>query len=82
VGGRFEEAEDGELTLVASGGDFRFYGPIAGSPIEDGSGFIRGRHALATLVRNRWFEIEGSVAELRPPRRKRPETQSIRRLIS
>jgi len=28
----------------------RFYGRIIGSPIEDGSGFIRGRQAIATLV--------------------------------
>ena len=39
--------------------------PIAGSPLEDGSGFVRARPALATLARNRWFEVEQTVAELR-----------------
>jgi hypothetical protein len=42
---------------------------IAGSPIEDGSGFIRRRQALATLVRNTWVEIEETVSELRIRRR-------------
>jgi hypothetical protein len=50
VGGRFEEAEDGELTLVAFGGHFRFYGRIAGSPIEDGSGYIRGCQSIRRLT--------------------------------
>ena len=53
VGARFEEA-DGELTLVAPGGigaKLRLHGQTAGSPLENGSGHIRVRSALATLAR-------------------------------
>lgn len=67
-GGRFAEAEDGELTLVVPGGvgaDIQMYGAIAGSPIEDGSGFVRVRSALATLARNKWVEVDQTVGEMR-----------------
>ena len=66
VGARFDQ--EGELTLVVPGRigqGIQFHGKIAGSPIEDGSGFVRGREALAVLVRNEWFEVEQTVAELR-----------------
>jgi hypothetical protein len=67
VGARLEET-DGEQTLVVPGGigsTIQFHGRIAGSPIEDGSGFIRVRQALAVLARNKWFEVEQTVGELR-----------------
>ena len=66
VGARFDQ--EGELTLVVPGGigqGIQFHGKIAGSPIEDGSGFVRGREALAVLVRNKWFEVEQTAGELR-----------------
>jgi hypothetical protein len=56
------------LTLVAPGGvgsDLRLFGKVAGSPIEDRSGHIRVRPALATLHRNKWLTVEQTVAELR-----------------
>jgi len=31
----------------------------------DHSGFVRERIALGTLLRNKWFEVDGSVGELR-----------------
>jgi hypothetical protein len=67
VDAHFEEQDD-EVTLVVpagTGSQLRFHGMIAGSPLEDGSGFIRGREALAVLVRNRWFEVEQDVQEMR-----------------
>ena len=67
VDAHFEEQDD-EVTLVVpagTGSQMRFDGLIAGSPLEDGSGFIRGREALAVLVRNEWFEVAQTVAELR-----------------
>jgi hypothetical protein len=61
VGARFE-GEGDSLTLVVPGagvaGTLRFHGRIAGSPIEDGSGFVRGRPALKVLATNKWFEVE------------------------
>jgi hypothetical protein len=54
--------------LVVPGGvgaDVRMHGRIAGSPVEDGSGFVRVRSALATLARNMWVEVEQTVGELR-----------------
>jgi hypothetical protein len=47
------------------GTQLRMHRPIAGSPIEDGSGHVRVRPALATLHRNKWVEVEQTVAELR-----------------
>jgi hypothetical protein len=40
------------------------FGRVAGSPIEDGSGHVRVRPALATLHRNKWVEVEQTVGEL------------------
>lgn len=68
VCGCFEE-EDGGLTLVVPGGvgsELRLFGQTPGSSIETGgSGFIRVRSALTTLVRNGWFECDQTVGELR-----------------
>ena len=67
IGAHFE-AEDDDLTLVVPGGigsTIQFHGRIAGSPIEDGSGFIRARPALVVLVHNKWFEVEQTIAEIR-----------------
>jgi hypothetical protein len=67
VGGRFER-EGTDRALVTPGGvgaDLRLHGRIAGSPIEDGSGFVRVREALRVLVANRWVEVEQTVAEMR-----------------
>ena len=67
VDGRFE-GEGDDLTLVVPGGvgsDIRFHGRIAGSPLEEGSGFVRARPALATLARNGWLRVEQTVFELR-----------------
>jgi hypothetical protein len=66
VGARFDHED--ELALVVPGGlgqAIQFHGKIAGSALEDGSGFVRGREALAVLVRNKWFEVAQTVAELR-----------------
>jgi hypothetical protein len=41
------------------------HGRIAGSPIEDGSGFVRVKSALAVLQRNKWITVEQTVGELR-----------------
>jgi hypothetical protein len=43
----------------------QFHGKIAGSPLEDGSGFVSGRQGLALLARNGWFTVEQTVSELR-----------------
>ena len=67
VGGRFE-GDDAGRALVVPGGvgaDIRLHGKIAGSPIEDSSGHIRVRPALATLARNKWLTVEQTVEELR-----------------
>ena len=67
VVGRFE-AEADRLTLVVPGGigaDLRMHGKNAGSPLEEGSGHVRVRAALATLARNKWIEVERTVAETR-----------------
>ena len=67
------EGEGDDRTLVVSGGigaDLRMRGRIAGSPIEtDKSGHVRVRGALRVLVRNKWVEVEQTVAELRDPAR-------------
>jgi hypothetical protein len=63
VGARFDEEGD-DLTLVVPGGigsSIHFHGRIAGSPLEGGSGFVRGRPALTVLKRNRWLEVEETV---------------------
>ena len=69
VGARFEESEHGELTLVAPAGvgsDLALFGAIAGSAYGTaGSGHIRVKAALSTLARNKWFEVEQTVGELR-----------------
>jgi hypothetical protein len=65
--GRFE-GEGDHRTLVVPGGigaELRMRGKIAGSPLEDGSGFVRVREALRVLVANRWVEVEQTVGELR-----------------
>ena len=57
-----------DRALVVPGGvgaDLRMHGRIAGSPIEDGSGHVRVRHALNVLVRNKWVLVEQTVGELR-----------------
>jgi hypothetical protein len=41
------------------------HGKIAGSPLEDGSGHVRVKAALAVLARNKWLEVEQTVGELR-----------------
>jgi hypothetical protein len=41
------------------------FGKVAGSPLEDGSGHVRVRTALAVLRRNKWVEVEQTVGELR-----------------
>lgn len=67
VGARFDD-QDGELTLIVpagTGSGMRFHGMIAGSPLEGGSGFVRGHQALAVLVRNGWFTVEQTVGDLR-----------------
>ena len=67
VGGRLE-GEGDNLTLVVPGGigsDLRMHGQIAGSPLEDGSGHVRVRAALAVLRRNKWIEVEQTVGQLR-----------------
>jgi hypothetical protein len=67
VGGRFE-GEGKDRALVVPGGigsDLRMHGTIAGSPLENGSGHIRVRSALATLARNNWVTVEQTVGELR-----------------
>lgn len=67
VGARFDEEGD-DLTLVVPGGigsGIQFHGRIGGSPLEQGSGFIRARPALATLARNGWFTVEQTVSEMR-----------------
>ena len=33
--------------------------------MEDGSGFVKVRSALATLARNNWLVVEQTVSELR-----------------
>jgi hypothetical protein len=66
VGRRFEGEAD--RTLVVPGGigaDIRLHGQVAGSPFLDGSGFVRVKSALAVLQRNKWFEVEQTVGELR-----------------
>ena len=68
VGARFEEKDDGELTLIVPGGvgsDLRLFGKVAGSPTEDGSGHVRVRPALATLHRNKWLTVQQTVGEMR-----------------
>ena len=68
VGGRFEEDDAGLLTLVAPAGvgsDLRLFGKVAGSPLEDGSGYVRVKPALSVLQHQGWFEVEQTVAELR-----------------
>jgi hypothetical protein len=67
VGGRFD-GEDADRVLVVPGGvgaHLWMHGKIAGSPLEDGSGHVRVKTALAVLKRNRWFEVEETVGELR-----------------
>jgi hypothetical protein len=67
VGARFER-EGAERALVVPGGvgaDLRMHGRIAGSSLEDGSGHVRVKSALAVLQRNKWVEVEQTVGELR-----------------
>ena len=67
VGGRFEGTND-DRTLVMPGGigaDPRLFGKIAGSPLEEGSGYVRVREALRTLTINKWIDTEQTVEELR-----------------
>jgi hypothetical protein len=67
VGGAFD-GEGTDRALVVPGGvgaDLRMHGRIAGSPIEDGFGFVRVRSALAVLQRNKWITAEQTVGELR-----------------
>ena len=68
IDGRFE-GEGDHRTLVVPGGigaDLRMRGKITGSPVESGgSGFVRVKSALAVLQRNKWFEVEQTVGELR-----------------
>jgi hypothetical protein len=80
VGGRFAEAEGGELTLVAPGSDFRLYPRIAGSPNRRRVGVHSRSGGARDAVRNRWFEIEESVAELRIRPGERPEARTMPRL--
>lgn len=66
-GGRFEEDQAG-LTLVVPAGigsELRLHGQIAGSPLEDGIGHVRVKSSLAVLPRNRWFEVEQTVGEIK-----------------
>ena len=53
------------MCLGGVGSTMQFHGKIAGSPIEEGSGFVRVRAALANLRRNRWVEVEQTVSEMR-----------------
>jgi hypothetical protein len=53
VGGRFAEAEGGELTLVAPGSDFRLYPRIAGSPNRRRVGVHSRSGGARDAVRNR-----------------------------
>ena len=67
VGGRFE-GEGDDRALVVPGGvgtDLRMHGQITGSPLEEGSGYVRVREALRTLAVNKWIEIDQTVGELR-----------------
>ena len=67
VDGRVE-GEGDDRALVVPGGigaDIRLHGRVAGSPIEDGSGFVRVREALRKLALNKWVEVELSVGEFR-----------------
>ena len=41
------------------------HGQITGSPLEEGSGYVRVREALRTLALNKWIEIDQTVGELR-----------------
>jgi hypothetical protein len=68
VNGAFD-GEGDERTLVVPAGigsGVRMHGQIAGEPSDpESSGFIRVRSALKVLARNRWFEVEQTVGELR-----------------
>jgi len=67
VGGRFEGEGDERTLEVAGAGvgsDLRMHGKIAGSPLEDGSGHVRVKAALAVLARNQWLAVS-SVGETR-----------------
>ena len=58
--------EGGELTFVVAEPQMRFAGLRNNDLVNtDHSGYVRERVALGTLVRNKWFEVDGSVGELR-----------------
>ena len=67
VDGQFD-GEGNDRALVVPGGvgsDLGMHGRIAGSPLEDGSGFVRVKAALAVLQRNKWITTAQTVGELR-----------------
>lgn len=65
IGGEFT-SEDGRPVLVIREDQLRFPPRLAGDPMTgEASGFVRERHGLKTLTRNKWFEIERSEGNLR-----------------
>jgi len=66
--GRFEGEGDERALVVAGAGvgsDVWMHGKIVGSPLEDGSGHVRVKAALAVLARNKWLSVQSSVGEMR-----------------
>ena len=63
----FEE-DEGDPVLVVRGGlsDLRFRPGLNGNAVDgSGSGFVREREALRTIVRNEWFMAQDSGSQLR-----------------